>query len=33
LHSYQPYDKEGLLLANIDLTAATGLLASRYKPA
>ncbi len=29
---YQPYGKEGLLIADIDLTAATGLLASRYKP-
>jgi predicted amidohydrolase len=28
---YQPYGKEGLLLADIDLAAATGLLASRYK--
>jgi predicted amidohydrolase len=28
---YQPYGKEGLLVADIDLTAATGLLASRYK--
>jgi len=32
LHSYQPYGKEGLLFADLDLTAATGLLASRYKP-
>src|SRR5229473_4961217 len=30
---YQPYGKEGLLLADIDLTAATGLLASRWKSA
>ncbi len=30
---YQPYGKEGLLFADIDLTAATGLLASRLKPA
>jgi predicted amidohydrolase len=30
---YQPYNKEGLLLADIDLSEATGLLASRYKPA
>jgi len=29
---YQPYGKEGLLLADLDLSAATGLLASRYKP-
>jgi predicted amidohydrolase len=33
LLTYQPYGKEGLLFADIDLTAATGLLASRYKPA
>ncbi len=31
LLSYQPYGKEGLLIADIDLAAATGLLASRYK--
>jgi predicted amidohydrolase len=31
LLSYQPYGKEGLLIADLDLTAATGLLASRYK--
>jgi len=30
---YQPYGKEGLLIADIDLFAATGLLASRYKQA
>jgi predicted amidohydrolase len=29
---FQPYGKEGLLTADIDLTAATGLLAARYKP-
>ena len=29
--SYQPYGKEGLLIADIDITAATGLLASRCK--
>ena len=29
---YQPYGQEGLLIADIDLDAATGLLASRYKP-
>lgn len=29
---YQPYGKDGLLFADIDLSAATGLLASRYKP-
>jgi predicted amidohydrolase len=28
---YQPYGKEGLLMADLDLSAATGLLASRYK--
>jgi predicted amidohydrolase len=33
LHSYQPYGKEGLLVADIDLSAATGLLASRCKSA
>jgi predicted amidohydrolase len=32
LLSYQPYGKEGLLFADIDITAATGLLAARYKP-
>jgi predicted amidohydrolase len=31
LLTYQPYGKEGLLIADIDLTTATGLLASRYK--
>ncbi|HEY0761034.1 MAG TPA: carbon-nitrogen hydrolase family protein [Pyrinomonadaceae bacterium] len=29
---YQPYGKEGLLFADLDLTTATGLLASRYRP-
>jgi predicted amidohydrolase len=33
LLSYQPYGKEGLLIADIDLAAATGLLASRCKSA
>ena len=28
---FQPYGKEGLLLGDLDLAAATGLLASRYK--
>ncbi len=28
---FQPYGQQGLLLADIDLTAATGLLADRYK--
>jgi len=32
LQCFQSYGVEGLLLADIDLTAATGLLASRYKP-
>jgi predicted amidohydrolase len=31
LLSYQPYGKEGLLIADINLAAATGLLAARYK--
>jgi predicted amidohydrolase len=29
--SYQPYGKEGLLVADLDLSAATGFLALRYK--
>ena len=29
---YQPYGEEGLLIADLDLTKATGLLAQRYKP-
>jgi predicted amidohydrolase len=33
LLSYQPYGKEGLLIADIDIAAATGLLAARYKSA
>ena len=32
LLAYQPYGEEGLLIAGIDLTTATGLLASRYRP-
>lgn len=32
LLSHQPYGKPGLLIAEIDLTAATGLLAKRYLP-
>jgi predicted amidohydrolase len=32
LLSYQPYGKEGLLIADLDLSKATGLLAKRYKP-
>lgn len=32
LLTYQPYGQEGLLFADIDLTTATGLLASRYRP-
>ena len=31
LLSYQPYGTEGLLIADVDLTAATGLLAARCK--
>jgi predicted amidohydrolase len=31
LLSYQPYGKEGLLIADIDITTATGLLAARCK--
>lgn len=30
---HQPYGKKGLLIADLDLTAATGLLAARYNPA
>ena len=29
---HQPYSQQGLLVAEIDITAATGLLASRYTP-
>ncbi len=32
LLAYQPYGQEGLLLADLDLRLATGLLAHRYKP-
>lgn len=32
LLAFQPYAKEGLLVADIDLAAATGLLAARYRP-
>jgi predicted amidohydrolase len=32
MQCYQPYGQEGLLVADIDLTAATCLLAKRYKP-
>ena len=31
LDCYQPYGREGLLIADIDITAATGLLAARCK--
>jgi hypothetical protein len=31
LYGYQPYGKEGLLTAEIDIAAATGLLAARCK--
>ena len=30
--AYQPYGVEGLLIATLDLSDATGLLASRYRP-
>jgi predicted amidohydrolase len=30
--TYQPYGKEGLLVADLDLSLATGLLAKRYRP-
>jgi predicted amidohydrolase len=29
---HQPYGEEGVLVADLDLAAATGLLASRYRP-
>ncbi len=32
LNSYQPYGMEGLLIADLDIAAATRLLAMRYKP-
>ena len=32
LLSYQAYGEEGLLIGDIDLSLATGLLAKRYKP-
>ena len=32
LLAHQPYGKTGLLVADLDLSAATGLLASRWKP-
>jgi predicted amidohydrolase len=32
LLTHQPYGKEGLLIADIDIAAATGLLAARCKP-
>ena len=32
VHSVQPYGVEGLLVGDLDLDAATGLLASRYRP-
>jgi predicted amidohydrolase len=32
LLSYQPYGERGLLITDIDITEATGLLAARYKP-
>jgi predicted amidohydrolase len=30
--AHQPYGQEGLLVADLDLSVATGLLASRYRP-
>ncbi len=30
--SYQPYGEEGVLVAEIDIATATGLLAARYRP-
>jgi len=33
LLTHQPYGKQGLLIADIDLAAATGLLAARCKSA
>jgi predicted amidohydrolase len=32
LLSYQPYGEEGLLIADVDITSATRLLASRFQP-
>jgi len=32
LQAFQPYGVEGLLVAELDLASATGLLASRYRP-
>jgi predicted amidohydrolase len=32
LLGYQPYGEEGVLVADLDLDTATGLLAARYKP-
>jgi predicted amidohydrolase len=32
LLAFQPYGKEGLLVTDLDLARATGLLASRYRP-
>jgi predicted amidohydrolase len=32
LLAFQPYGKEGLLVADLDLSLATGLLAERYRP-
>ena len=31
LQSYQPYGQEGLLVADLDLAEATGLLAARWR--
>ena len=32
VQAYQPYGKAGLLVADIDISLATGLLAARYRP-
>ena len=32
LLGYQPYGKSGVFIADLDLTAATGVLAARYRP-
>jgi predicted amidohydrolase len=32
LHSFQPYGREGVFIADVELSLATGLLASRYRP-
>jgi predicted amidohydrolase len=32
LLSYQPYGEEGVLVVEVDLSKATGMLAKRYRP-